>query len=644
MKKQVKKSKKITKGMPSAVLLSIAIHAALFFLAGMLVVFTVVKKKEIEFEPPKAVERPKMKLKKPKPKIKKSSRPKQAKHILAKVNPVNMPEIQLPELSGGGLGDGLGDGFGGGFNTMPDLGDVSVFGETMSIGNDFVGTYYDFNRDRRGRNIAMEANVFRQKIRNFVLSGWKPSKLAQYYRSPKELYTTHFMMPLLPSPMAPDAFGVPEAKSSYFMVHYKGKLFCPTSYPDGITIRFHGSGDSFMAVRVDGKEVLIASWRFNLREYFTWWNNTDADHRKYYLGIQRAAVGDWITLEPGKPLEMEVLFGEVWGGDICFLLTVEVKGEEYNERGWQGNPIFPAFKTQEFSRDMLDHVYDSLAEGEASLTNGPVFCDFGSAGGGKAAVSGVADAPSPEESPEAVEPSPGEDGMRTWTLVDGRTFEAEYVTTIGRKSVFKSKRGKTLKMLKGQICEEDREFIELESPPVLDISFSKQSRQRDFTDPVPDAQWQILPVSHYYTFSANIKQTSPGDYNHELRAEIFAVGAERGNGDRYILLDHQEDNFMLTEENQRQYRFSGKTVELLKKDIQGYSVSGPQVRGREYAGYLVVVTDERGKIIAHGTSKKWLFENLEDLRKLSPGNFFDKTCTRTFPTRPEPYGFETANH
>ncbi|MEN8255290.1 MAG: hypothetical protein ABFR33_07455, partial [Verrucomicrobiota bacterium] len=84
---------KVTKGMPSAVLLSIAIHAALFFLAGMLVVFTVVKKKEIEFEPPKAVERPKMKLKKPKVKVKKTSRPKQAKHILAKVNPVNMPEI-----------------------------------------------------------------------------------------------------------------------------------------------------------------------------------------------------------------------------------------------------------------------------------------------------------------------------------------------------------------------------------------------------------------------------------------------------------------------------------------------------------------------------------------------------------------------
>ena len=66
MKRLIKKSQKVVKGMPSAVALSILIHAALFLLAGMLVVFTVVKKEEKKFEPPKAVERPKMKLKKPK--------------------------------------------------------------------------------------------------------------------------------------------------------------------------------------------------------------------------------------------------------------------------------------------------------------------------------------------------------------------------------------------------------------------------------------------------------------------------------------------------------------------------------------------------------------------------------------------------
>ncbi|RKX35139.1 MAG: hypothetical protein DRP64_19530, partial [Verrucomicrobia bacterium] len=66
MKRLFKKNPgKLAKGMPSAVALSILIHAALFLLAGMLVVFTVVKKEEKKFTPPKAVERPKMKLRKP---------------------------------------------------------------------------------------------------------------------------------------------------------------------------------------------------------------------------------------------------------------------------------------------------------------------------------------------------------------------------------------------------------------------------------------------------------------------------------------------------------------------------------------------------------------------------------------------------
>ncbi len=75
-KRRMKKDRTLVKGMPSALLLSILIHGGLFLLAGMLVVFTVVKTQEQVFEPPKSADRPKMKLKKPKVQIKKSSRPK----------------------------------------------------------------------------------------------------------------------------------------------------------------------------------------------------------------------------------------------------------------------------------------------------------------------------------------------------------------------------------------------------------------------------------------------------------------------------------------------------------------------------------------------------------------------------------------
>ncbi|MEA2068129.1 MAG: hypothetical protein U9P12_02905, partial [Verrucomicrobiota bacterium] len=60
------------------------------------------------------------------------------------------------------------------------------------------------------------------------------------------------------------------------------------------------------------------------------------------------------------------------------------------------------------------------------------------------------------------------------------------------------------------------------------------------------------------------------------------------------------------------------------------------VRGTTYYGHLVVVTDSRGKIIAHDASNEWLFENLENLRKLPVGKYMDKTCTRAFPSSPRP--------
>jgi len=120
-----KKRPKLIEGMPSAVALSILIHVGLFLLAGMLVVFTVVKKEEQRFEPPKAVERPKMKLKKPRVKVKKTSKPKPTTRIVTKMNRASMPDIQLPEMAG--MGEGLVGGLGG-FDLMPGFGEVGIMG------------------------------------------------------------------------------------------------------------------------------------------------------------------------------------------------------------------------------------------------------------------------------------------------------------------------------------------------------------------------------------------------------------------------------------------------------------------------------------------------------------------------------------
>ncbi len=589
--------------MPSAVVLSILIHAGLFLLAGMLVVFTVVKKEEKKFVPPKAVERPKMKLRKPKVKVKKSAKPKSTTRIVTKINRASMPDIQLPEMSG--MGAGL-DGGIGGFDMMPDFEEVSVFGSGQSIGNDFVGTFYDFKRDRDGRDVPHSLDKAVQDIKEFIRSGWKTVELAHYYHAPKKLYATTMAMPCASSAVAPWAFGEHDTIGYLWMVHYKGKLV----YKDPITFRFWGYGDDFMAVAVEGKLVLSTGWDDYAARITPQWQTSSAKSFQYYLGDNTAVVGDWVTLEAGVALDMEILATEMPGGTFTAMLLVEVQGVEY-ERNRQNGPILPIFKTSEPSFDLMDAIHADLVPGEACVTNGPVFRDY--------------DPPvaSPRPAVVAAPPKPvDEDLMRMWGGADGKKLEARFLTVIGGKAVLEDLRGKQRKIPLARLSEEDREFIGLAQPPEFKIDFSRQSKQRHIPES-PDITGNPPKVLDY-VFSAKLAQTSAGIYNHELKVEFFALGREV-NGDNFILLERQKSCFTPTEENRRSHTFHGDTVTL----VQSVAYFGRgENRGRKYGGYLVVVTDERGQIIDHGASNKWLLGILGQLRTLPLNSHFDKTGTR----------------
>ena len=133
---------KVSKGGPSGLVISLIVHAAAFFLAGLFVVFTVLKEEPPVFEQPPPVARPKMKLKKPKVKIKKSSQPKPSSRIVAKVKTAKMPEIQIPDLVGTGEGllGGLGT-EGGDFLEIPEIEEVTIFGGKTSSGGDMRVSY-----------------------------------------------------------------------------------------------------------------------------------------------------------------------------------------------------------------------------------------------------------------------------------------------------------------------------------------------------------------------------------------------------------------------------------------------------------------------------------------------------------------------
>lgn len=609
----------VGKGAPSGIVISIMLHVAAFLLAGILVVFNVSINPEKKFVQPKPVERPKMKLKKPRVKVKKNAKPKSSERIVTKVQKANMPDIHLPEMSG--MGDGLGTGGGGfGFDLSADLESISLLGSAQSIGSDLEGTYYDLKLARGGNVISTDVENFRFAVIDFVRKGFRASTLARYYRAPKKIYATCIVIPPTISSIAPAAFGDRDASGAQWMVHYKGKLV----HSEGITFRFWSAADETMLIRVDGKFVIGAKWAStdsgisNVEPDTTtpFWQTSSSQSFRFIMGNSRTTVGDWITLEPGVPQDIDIVLADN-GGQANFFLAVEEEGVEYPRNG-QGGPILPAFKTSEISRDMLDLIYRELVDDEICLTNGPVFNDY------SASTSGPLKVPRPPVEPVPVEREDA--GPHVWTL-NGKMIEADFITVMGDKVVLKTPKGQTCRIKLDELIAEDRLHVELASPPEFRINFVKNCEQKTFVMESVDGA-NIRPPEKRCRYGARLKQISAGYYNHEVKVEIFAVGQER-LGQTYILLDRQVTSFTPTRENDRSHEFrSGREVTL-----QNYEVDS-EPRGETYATHLIIVTDSCGEVIGVSTGSDWLFENLDNLKKLRPGNYMNKKCERVFPTQP----------
>jgi hypothetical protein len=369
MGKITQRTKGLVQGGPGALLVSIAVHAGLLLLAGGLVVFTVVQKQEKKFEPPPPVQRPKMELKKPKVKVKKQARPRVSQRIAAK-SMQSMTGIRLPEAAS--MSAGLGGGIGG-FVMMPDPADITLLGgkSSLSVGNDFEGTFYSLLLDRSGKrnSVTMGSyDSYARILRRFFESGWNPLTLSSYYRWPQKLYTTSIYIPTIGFEYVPRSFGIPdELNTAAWIVHYKGRIMSK----EGGRFRFCGRGNHVLACRVDGVEVGFLGY-YTISELLSDWRSTAEEHRKYFTGKMAMAVGDWFELEPGVSVEMEVVIGDHNGADTQATLRIQKQGAIY-PKNRDGGPILPVFKTAEIPEHLKDQIKYMTIPGDQDLDSGMMF-------------------------------------------------------------------------------------------------------------------------------------------------------------------------------------------------------------------------------------------------------------------------------
>jgi hypothetical protein len=228
--------------------------------------------------------------------------------------------------------------------------------------------------------------------------------------------------------------------------------------------------------------------------------------------------------------------------------------------------------------------------------------------------------------------------MRTWVLEKGDSFSAEYIAVFGGKAVLKLKSGKKVRIPMDELSQQDRSFIELKNPPKLKINFTKTTKQRKTPVQAESAEkHHPSPKIEFMTFFVSVKKTSSNPYPHKMTVEYFAFGNEI-NGNKKILLATEEQIFSF-KNKEKEFVFQGKTVELMRYHIViGSWEKGIHLpaRGEKYGGFIVVVKDELGKVIAYKSSNKNLYRVLDNIKKLHPGCFFDPaTGIRTYPTSPD---------
>lgn len=259
----------------------------------------------------------------------------------------------------GGLGDSdLGEGTGSGNNP-------GLMGSREKPQSGFSGVFFDFKKKADGKDspLAGKLATFNGDVlalqSRFVNSQWNLNNFSGYFRPKMQLYTTCFYMPNSLDKEATNAYdpeGRYNMKKGRWAAIYRARVKAPVSG----RFRFVGIADSIMAVRFDGRNVLICGHHDVEHNVWNKWNVevhpellTAKDRELYaYKGCEawNAQTGGFVggsefTVKEGQWYEMQVLVSEIGGGEFGFCLLLDNLDEVGKKRTPEGQPLFQIFRT-----------------------------------------------------------------------------------------------------------------------------------------------------------------------------------------------------------------------------------------------------------------------------------------------------------
>ncbi|MCH2036745.1 MAG: hypothetical protein MK120_07320, partial [Puniceicoccaceae bacterium] len=251
------------------------------------------------------------------------------------------------------LGSGIGNG---------EIGFATLFGNTAPLAGAMEGTFIDLKQDKYREDTV---NASWLELGKDYLSNFKLREFRKCFNAEQKLHATHFYIPIMPASEAPKAYGVESiVQPNNWVAVYKGQFRSMT----GGKYRFVGTADDILIVGVDSNIVLSAGFTESNPSGWRPSKNPRFDGPPVSEYLPKLTDGDWFDLPAGKPVDLNIIIGEIPGGEFACYLFIEKKGIQYEQTD-EGRPILPIFKLKDFSRQDLDSIsndnFPKLLDGEA---------------------------------------------------------------------------------------------------------------------------------------------------------------------------------------------------------------------------------------------------------------------------------------
>ena len=202
--------------------------------------------------------------------------------------------------------------------------------------------------------------------------------------------------------------------------------------------------------------------------------------------------------------------------------------------------------------------------------------------------------------------------LREWTDRDGRVVKAAYVRTEVSSVILRRTDGTEFKVAMKSLSEPDLQLVRLQNPPWIWINM-EPSVDSYTVGYFGSGGYDSTVTYEVVEPSVLLRKTSSDPYEAALEMEMILLGRIRDIRNRYIVIESAIIPFTFTGKNSYEYRYVGFPVDLRQ-------IKGSWRLGIQYEGYLILIRDSRGELIAVKGSKSALEEHAEELSGVQFGN------------------------